>query len=96
VNALFRLGLALVSAALISIALAAHADEHRHGTPSPPPAAGAAERCAEHGVAKRLCTRCSPKLAPVFKAKGDWCGEHDRPESQCALCHPELAKRGVK
>lgn len=50
--------------------------------------------CA-HGVAKPLCTRCNPKLAPVFKAKGDWCAEHDRPESQCALCHPELARKGV-
>lgn len=54
-----------------------------------------AERCP-HGVSKPLCTRCNPKLAPVFKAKGDWCPEHDRPETQCALCHPELARKGVK
>jgi hypothetical protein len=52
-------------------------------------------RC-EHGVQKSICTRCNPKLATVFKAKGDWCVEHERPESQCALCHPDLAEKGVK
>jgi hypothetical protein len=66
----------------------------------PPPdtstaAAPDAPKCG-HGVAKKLCTRCNPKLAPVFKARGDWCAEHERPESQCALCHPELARKGVK
>ena len=54
----------------------------------------AEEKCA-HGVKKTLCTRCNPKLAPVFKAKKDWCAEHERPESQCALCHPDLAEKGV-
>ncbi|HSP78213.1 MAG TPA: hypothetical protein VLQ93_06770 [Myxococcaceae bacterium] len=53
-------------------------------------------RCEEHGVKKTLCTRCNPKLAAVYKAKGDWCPEHSRPESQCVLCHPELAEKGVK
>src|SRR5687768_12425165 len=53
-------------------------------------------KCDEHGVSKRLCTRCNPKLEPVFKAKKDWCAEHTRPESQCVLCHPELEKKGVK
>lgn len=64
---------------------------------TPPADAGVsqASRC-EHGVKKALCTRCNPKLAPVFKAKGDWCGEHGVPESQCARCNPELAKKGVK
>lgn len=64
----------------------------------PAPDAGTTAQAAtcEHGVKKSLCTRCNPKLAPVFKAKGDWCGEHDRPESQCVLCNPELAKKGVK
>jgi len=57
--------------------------------------AAKAERC-EHGVKKTLCTRCNPKLIPVFKAKGDWCGEHGVPESQCARCNPKLAKEGVK
>jgi hypothetical protein len=53
------------------------------------------EKC-EHGVKKTICTRCNPKLAPVFKAKNDWCPEHDRAESQCVICNPELAKKGVK
>jgi hypothetical protein len=57
--------------------------------------AAVAEKC-EHGVDKTLCTRCDPRLEPVFKAKGDWCAEHTRPESQCAICHPELAALGVK
>ncbi len=66
--------------------------------PKPPskPAVEAPKPTCEHGVQKALCTRCNPKLAPVFKAKGDWCAEHERPESQCALCHPDLAKKGVK
>ena len=50
----------------------------------------------EHGVKKSICTRCNPKLEPVFKAKGDWCAEHKRPESQCVPCNPALAKEGVK
>jgi hypothetical protein len=69
------------------------------GSPAPAARQSAApapvERC-EHGVKKSLCTRCNPKLAAVFKAKGDWCPEHGRPESQCVKCHPELAKEGVK
>ena len=65
------------------------------GGSAPGATPAAAETCA-HGVKKSLCTRCNPKLAAVFKAKGDWCGEHERPESQCVLCHPELAKKGVK
>jgi hypothetical protein len=61
----------------------------------PPGAAQPAARC-EHGVKNALCTRCNPKLAAVYKAKGDWCAEHERPETQCVLCHPALAKEGVK
>ena len=53
-------------------------------------------QCDDHGVPKKLCARCNPKLEPVFKAKGDWCEEHKRPESQCVLCHPDLGKKGVK
>ncbi|MFS8066345.1 MAG: efflux RND transporter periplasmic adaptor subunit [Byssovorax sp.] len=45
--------------------------------------------CKEHGVLEAVCTRCNPKLVPVFKAKGDWCSEHDFPESICPICHPE-------
>jgi len=63
--------------------------------PSAPATAEASAKC-EHGVKKTLCTRCNPKLVPVFKAKGDWCFEHEVAESQCVKCHPELAKAGVK
>jgi len=67
------------------------------GTPAPTalPQATRPEKC-EHGLRKATCARCNPKLAAVYKAKGDWCGEHERPESQCVLCHPELAKKGIK
>lgn len=61
-----------------------------------PQAAEAEKPKCEHGVQKSLCTRCNPKLAAVFKVKGDWCAEHERPESQCAICNPELSKKGVK
>ena len=46
--------------------------------------------CTEHGVLEAVCTKCNPKLIPVFKAKNDWCVEHDFPESFCPICHPEL------
>ena len=86
------LRLAAIAAALTFVSpVSALADEKPTPTQSPKPA----EKC-EHGVKKSLCTRCNPKLAAVFKAKGDWCAEHERPESQCVLCHPELAKEGVK
>ncbi len=45
--------------------------------------------CAEHGVLEAICTKCNPKLIPVFQAKGDWCPEHGFPESICPICHPE-------
>jgi len=68
----------------------------RAAEPAAAPATTAkAQRC-EHGVKKTTCTRCNPKLIPVFKAKGDWCEEHGVPESQCAKCNPKLAKEGVK
>jgi cobalt-zinc-cadmium efflux system membrane fusion protein len=51
------------------------------------PAEGA--MCAEHGVLEAVCTKCNPKLAPIFQAKGDWCAEHGFPESFCPICHPE-------
>ena len=56
------------------------------------PAEGAAAdgaMCKEHGIAEAICTKCNPKLIPVFKAKGDWCDEHGFPESACPICHPE-------
>lgn len=45
--------------------------------------------CKEHGVLEALCTKCNPKLAAIFQAKGDWCAEHGFPESVCPVCHPE-------
>lgn len=67
------------------------------GTPAPTaPLQATKEGKCEHGVQKTVCARCNPKLAAVYRAKGDWCGEHERPESQCVLCHPELAKKGIK
>jgi cobalt-zinc-cadmium efflux system membrane fusion protein len=49
--------------------------------------------CAEHGVLEAVCTKCNPKLIPVFQAKGDWCAEHGLPESFCPICHPERGGR---
>ena len=84
-------------ACLASLAPPALAEGPSQGAPStasPLPAAKQ-EKC-EHGVQKSICARCNPKLAAVYKAKGDWCSDHERPESQCVLCHPELAKKGIK
>lgn len=49
--------------------------------------------CEEHGVLEAVCTKCNPKLIPVFKAKGDWCEEHGFPMSFCPIHHPELGGR---
>lgn len=57
------------------------------------PEAMSADMCAEHGVLEALCTKCNPKLAAVFQAKGDWCPEHGFPESICPTCHPERGGR---
>ena len=88
---------AVVSASLLLAAPALATDTRTSaqlpaGTTSP---RAEVKKC-EHGVKKTICTRCKPKLAAAFKAKGDWCGEHDRPESQCAICKPSLKKEGVK
>ncbi|TPW17375.1 MAG: cobalt-zinc-cadmium resistance protein CzcB [bacterium] len=72
----------------------------RAGSGSAPPAARAVSAdssvassteamCLEHGVLEAVCTKCHPKLIPIFKAKGDWCAEHEFPESICPICHPE-------
>jgi cobalt-zinc-cadmium efflux system membrane fusion protein len=45
--------------------------------------------CAEHGVLEAVCTKCNPRLIPIFQAKGDWCAEHGFPESFCPVCRPE-------
>lgn len=60
--------------------------------PAPRPAPTAVVEgamCAEHGVLEAICTKCNPKLIPVFQAKGDWCPDHGFPESVCPICHPE-------
>lgn len=72
-------------------------------TPAPVPAAGATDAatvkhldakdwCAEHDLPKDSCTKCDPKLIPVFKKKGDFCKEHGVPESLCVQCDPEVRK----
>jgi hypothetical protein len=91
-----RLAVVALSIVLSSIPVLAHASEPHPGAAPGARAPASAERCAEHGVARAMCSRCNPKLAAVYKAKGDWCAEHERPETQCVLCHPELAKKGVK
>ena len=53
----------------------------------------AADMCAEHGVLEAICTKCHPKLIPVFQAKGDWCAEHGLPMSVCPIHHPERGGR---
>jgi cobalt-zinc-cadmium efflux system membrane fusion protein len=51
--------------------------------------------CEEHGVLEAVCTKCNPKLIPVFQAKGDWCDEHGFPMSFCPIHHPERGGRPV-
>ncbi len=61
---------------------------------APPPAAATeGAMCAEHGVLEAVCTKCNPKLSPVFQAKGDWCPEHGFPMSFCPIHHPERGGR---
>ena len=74
-----------------------------HDSRGPKPAAAAANAagpvepgmCAEHGVLEAVCTKCNPKLIPVFQARGDWCTEHGFPESICPACHPERGGKPV-
>lgn len=46
-----------------------------------------AGRC-EHGLPQALCPKCTPALAAVYQARGDWCEEHGFPESFCPICNP--------
>lgn len=88
-----RLRLSMLLIPLLGLTVAcrskpeASAGEQRPETKSEAPAEGA--MCKEHGVLEAVCTKCNPKLAPVFQAKGDWCAEHGFPESFCPVCHPE-------
>jgi len=60
-------------------------------SPATPASAAASTdgMCGEHGVLEAVCTKCNPKLIPIFQAKGDWCVEHGFPESFCPICHPD-------
>ncbi len=74
------------------------ADEADRGKPRAAVSAGAEAAaqdgmCKEHGVLEAICTKCNPRLIPIFKAKGDWCEEHQLPESVCPICHPERGGR---
>jgi cobalt-zinc-cadmium efflux system membrane fusion protein len=69
------------------------AEPEQATTAAAPAAASTEQLCAEHGVLEAVCTKCNPKLAPVFQAKGDWCPEHGFPESFCPICHPERGGR---
>jgi len=91
-----RIAVAVIAVASSAFpALAAEGAQQAAAGALPPSSTAKQEKC-EHGVQKSICARCNPKLAAVYKAKGDWCAEHQRPESQCAPCHPELAKKGIK
>lgn len=61
----------------------------RSESPTARTAAKEGEFCEEHGVLEAVCTKCNPKLIPVFQAKGDWCEEHGFPMSFCPIHHPE-------
>jgi membrane fusion protein, heavy metal efflux system len=67
--------------------------EASSATTATPAAAVAEDMCAEHGVLEAICTKCHPKLIPVFQAKGDWCAEHGFPMSVCPVHHPERGGR---
>lgn len=49
--------------------------------------------CAEHGVPKEMCGRCSPEIAAQGKKRGDWCEKHQCLKSQCFECDPRLARK---
>ncbi|MCC6900046.1 MAG: efflux RND transporter periplasmic adaptor subunit [Polyangiaceae bacterium] len=87
-----RPGLAGVLAALVAASACrskpdAGEGETRSARGAAAPVEGA--MCKEHGVLEAVCTKCNPKLVPVFQAKADWCTEHAFPESFCPICHPE-------
>jgi membrane fusion protein, heavy metal efflux system len=91
---LLGLGLALCGAGCKSPAAdgsrehgAVEHEETRADTPKAvAPADG--EMC-QHRVLRAICTKCNPRLIPVFQAKGDYCAEHGFAESVCPICHPE-------
>jgi cobalt-zinc-cadmium efflux system membrane fusion protein len=82
---------------LVVVVLAASCRRAPESSEAPPPRTGPVARsvasaegiCVEHGVLEAVCTKCNPKLIPIFQARGDWCAEHGFPESFCPVCHPE-------
>lgn len=81
---------------ILAIFVVAAACGSKHETAKEEPAAKEAAgegMCEEHGVLEAICTKCNPKLIPVFKAKGDWCEEHGFPMSVCPVHHPERKGR---
>jgi len=84
---------AYVLAAMLLVSASGCTAPETEPTDRPVAAAEGEAMCAEHGVLEVVCTKCKPKLAVVFQAKGDWCVEHDFPESFCPVCHPERGGR---
>jgi len=92
----FRFSSALILAGVLTIAGCGHQGEVESKSGSSATTAEAtvaSDMCAEHGVLEVVCTKCHPKLIPVFQAKGDWCPEHGFPMSICPIHHPERGGR---
>lgn len=87
----FRLGILIAVVAAVPSCGDKEAPPAAKASTATPAAEGAF--CDEHGVLEAVCTKCNPKLIPVFQAKGDWCEEHGFPESFCPICHPERGGR---
>ncbi|HKO51724.1 MAG TPA: efflux RND transporter periplasmic adaptor subunit [Polyangiaceae bacterium] len=87
--------LALLCALFVACKGPAAQSDASTATAKPPPVENSDGMCKEHGVLEAVCTKCNPKLIPVFRAKGDWCEEHGFPESICPLCHPERGGKPV-
>jgi cobalt-zinc-cadmium efflux system membrane fusion protein len=85
---------ACILAALVAVGCGAKSKSEKQGAKPPAVRAEAGEGlCEEHGVLEAICTKCNPKLVPVFQAKGDWCSEHGFPMSVCPVHHPERGGR---
>lgn len=79
---------------VLSVAPACSSESERAAKKGEPKAATAEPgMCAEHGVLEAICTKCNPKLIPIFRAKGDYCEEHGLPMSVCPIHHPERGGR---
>lgn len=78
---------------LTSCGRQAHVKEQATTTSVAATTAAAEDMCAEHGVLEAICTKCHPKLVPIFQAKGDWCPEHEFPMSVCPIHYPERGGR---